>query len=122
MKLLSPTNLSMLVLSYFLYNVYNNVSYYQLTTATTGVKRLLSMPQDDIDKCIDAYKYLQVVSANNNSDTEEETEHVRAYYNVLNEILSIADIEKMVRVRLSLSFSCFISCSALTITQTTTQT
>ena len=95
MKLLSSGNLVAAFVAYISYTVYINVSWYQLKTAYTGVGRLLSMPQEDIDKCIEAYKYLQVVSVNNDSDTAVETEHVRAYYNVLNEVLSIADIEKM---------------------------
>ena len=68
-------------------------SWYRLTTATQSIKNLLSLPQEDIDACIVAYQYLQ--NGTRNTDTDETTRHVRAYYKVLQEVLAVADIEKM---------------------------
>eukprot|EP00656_Telonema_subtile_P048097 TRINITY_DN5649_c0_g1_i1.p1 TRINITY_DN5649_c0_g1~~TRINITY_DN5649_c0_g1_i1.p1 ORF type:complete len:330 (+),score=110.55 TRINITY_DN5649_c0_g1_i1:199-1188(+) len=62
------------------------------------IRDRFNLPKDDIDKCVDAYQYLQrgtsdLVGAG--SDSAEETEHIRRYYKVLQPLLSIADIEKM---------------------------
>jgi sterol 24-C-methyltransferase len=52
-------------------------------------------------QCIKAYEFLQKMQLGDadkigqTTDTEDETEAVRQYYNVLNEVLSIADIEKL---------------------------
>ena len=64
----------------------------------TGVATLLSLPRDDIDACIMAYEFM--VSGTSDiaaraGDVDVETDHVRAYYAVANEVLAIADIEKM---------------------------
>uniref|UniRef100_A0A7S2WHT3 Methyltransferase domain-containing protein n=1 Tax=Mucochytrium quahogii TaxID=96639 RepID=A0A7S2WHT3_9STRA len=71
------------------------LSLYRLKTAASGVKRLLSMPEKDKLQCIAAYEFFQKMQAGEKTKTEDETMHVRNYYNVLNEIMSIADIEKM---------------------------
>jgi len=63
-----------------------------------GVTQLFNLPQDDIDKCIEAYSYLQAGTsevAGAVTDSDVETEHVRRYYKVLQPLLAIADIEKM---------------------------
>ena len=76
-----------------------HVTWYQFTTAVSGVKGLLTLPREDIDKCIAAYQYLQ--NGTRTSNTEEETEHIRAYYAVINQVLAVADIEKMVSLWVS---------------------
>lgn len=72
---------------------YLDVSMYQLTTAIHGVRDLLSVPKEDIEKCARAYEFFRNGTAN--SVTEEETEHVRAMYTVLHRLMAIGDIEKM---------------------------
>jgi len=71
------------------------VTWYQLSSAAQGVKILLSLSREDIRKCTEAYDFMGKVSMERMSNTEEETEHVRAYYKVINPLLAIADIEKM---------------------------
>ena len=74
------------------------VSYYQVHAAIAGVWKLFHLPQEDIDACVAAYQYLQAGTTEvggNATDTDEETEHIRRYYKVLQPLLSIADIEKM---------------------------
>ena len=75
-----------------------DVTLYQLTTAVRGVHELLHLPQSDIDGCTAAYGFFQSRqdgTSTQHGSTEEETEHVRAYYKVLNYVLAVADIEKM---------------------------
>ena len=88
------TALSVLLASYLL-TAYLDVSLYQLTTAARGVRELLALPQADIDKCTAAYEFFIERQHGLESETEAETEHVRAYYKVLNYLLAVADIEKM---------------------------
>ena len=71
---------------------------YQVRAAVVGVSQLFSLPQEDIDACVEAYRYLQKGTsalAGAATDSAEETEHVRRYYKVLQPLLAIADIEKM---------------------------
>jgi sterol 24-C-methyltransferase len=70
----------------------------QLKAAAVGVYKLFNLPQEDIDKCVEAYQYLQKGTtdlAGAGTNSVEETEHIRRYYKVLQPLLSIADIEKM---------------------------
>jgi sterol 24-C-methyltransferase len=90
-----PAWVLVLVVGYLVYYLFGDVTWYQISTALVGVNTLLKMPQSDIDGCIKAYNYFQNVSVDRESNTEEETEHVRSYYTVLNQVLAIADIEKM---------------------------
>jgi sterol 24-C-methyltransferase len=66
------------------------------------VGELLSLDREDIEKCTEAYEYFighstkcGTAGCESSGDTMAETEHVRAYYKVINYLLSIADIEKM---------------------------
>lgn len=90
------------------WNLYNvgifSVSWYRLSTALVGLKRIFFMPREDKKKCIEAYEFLQGMQKGMESgdgvgvvktQTQDETEAVRAYYNVLNEVLAVADIEKL---------------------------
>lgn len=81
--------------AYFVYTCVD-VSPYQLVTAVQGVRDLINLPQEDIDRCNAAYAYLMENSGKSNmTDTREETEHVRNLYTTLHRLLAIADIEKM---------------------------
>jgi len=82
-----------LISAWALFSIAGNVSWYQFTTAVGSVRNLLNLPQEDVQKCINAYQYF--MNGTHTSDTTEETEHVRAYYAVINQVLAIADIEKM---------------------------
>ena len=53
------------------------------------------LPQSDIDNCVKAYQFFQEKSDFTERDQDAETEHVRSYYTVVNEVLAVADIEKM---------------------------
>jgi sterol 24-C-methyltransferase len=55
----------------------------------------LLFPQADIDNCVKAYQFFQEKSDFTVRDQDAETEHVRSYYTVVNEVLAVADIEKM---------------------------
>ena len=94
-------SLSIIIFAYIGYQViFNNhwSTIYQIGAAYQGIVEIFSFPQEDIDGCIAAYKYLQQGTsdlANKNSDSEIETEHVRKYYLVLQPLLRIGDIEKM---------------------------
>lgn len=53
------------------------------------------MPREEKLECIKAYEFLQKIQTDGQTATNDETDAVRRYYNVLNEVLSIADIEKL---------------------------
>eukprot|EP00756_Hemistasia_phaeocysticola_P018193 Hpha_TRINITY_DN15580_c0_g3::TRINITY_DN15580_c0_g3_i2::g.105968::m.105968/K00559/E2.1.1.41, SMT1, ERG6; sterol 24-C-methyltransferase len=90
------------------YNLYNmgifSLSWYRVSTAFDGMKRIFFMPREEKKKCIKAYEFLQQMQTGMEAgdgvgvvktETPDETEAVRAYYNVLNEVLAVADIEKL---------------------------
>ncbi len=68
---------------------------YRAKTSLEGVKRLLTLPQEDKQACIDAYKFFQSMQAGEETRTEDETKAVAAYYKVLNNMLSVFDLEKL---------------------------
>jgi sterol 24-C-methyltransferase len=68
---------------------------YRVKTAFTGVKRLATMPKEDKDACVDAYKFFQKMQSGVETKTEDETAAVAAYYKVLNNMLSVFDLEKL---------------------------
>ena len=53
------------------------------------------MPEEDKQACIDAYKFFQRMQAGEETRTEDETKAVADYYKVLNNMLSIFDLEKL---------------------------
>jgi sterol 24-C-methyltransferase len=59
------------------------------------VKRLATLSQEDKDACIDAYRFLQRMQDGEETETEDETKAVAAYYKVLNNMLSVFDLEKL---------------------------
>lgn len=70
-------------------------NWYRAKTSFTGVKRLATLPQADKDACIDAYKFFQGMQRGDETKTEDETKAVAAYYKVLNNMLSVFDLEKL---------------------------
>ncbi len=68
---------------------------YRIKTSLTGIKRLVTLPQEDKDACVDAYKFLQHMQTGAETNTEDETKAVAAYYKVLNNMLSVFDLEKL---------------------------
>ncbi|MFT4570754.1 MAG: sterol 24-C-methyltransferase [Hyphomicrobiaceae bacterium] len=71
------------------------VSSYRLKTAFIGLKRLATLPEEDKQACIDAYKFFQRMQAGEETETADETKAVADYYKVLNNMLSVFDLEKL---------------------------
>ena len=44
---------------------------YRIKTSLTGIKRLITLPQEDKDACVDAYKFLQGMQAGEQTETED---------------------------------------------------
>ena len=53
------------------------------------------MSQKDKHACLDAYKFFQTMQDGEETKTEDETKAVAAYYKVLNNMLSVFDLEKL---------------------------
>ena len=70
-------------------------NWYRAKTSFTGIKRLATLPKEDKQACIDAYKFFQTMQEGEETETEDETKAVAAYYKVLNNMLSIFDLEKL---------------------------
>ncbi len=62
---------------------------YRVTTASTGLKRLATLPPEDRQACIEAYKFLQRMQAGEPTETADETRAVADHYKVLNNLLSV---------------------------------
>ncbi|NYD55836.1 sterol 24-C-methyltransferase [Nocardioides marinisabuli] len=71
------------------------IDTYRVSTALTGLKRLATLPAQDKQACIDAYRFFQRMQAGEETATEDETRAVAAYYKVLNNLLSVFDLEKL---------------------------
>jgi sterol 24-C-methyltransferase len=71
------------------------VDWYRIKTAFIGLKRLATLSQEDKQACIDAYKFFQRMQAGEETSTEDETKAVADYYKVLNNMLSVFDLEKL---------------------------
>ena len=70
-------------------------NWYRAKMSFDGVKRLATLPQEDKQACIDAYKFFQNMQNGEETKTEDETKAVAAYYKVLNNMLSVFDLEKL---------------------------
>ena len=70
-------------------------NWYRTKTAFEGIRRLVALPAEDKQACIDAYKFFQRMQAGEETRTEDETRAVAAYYKVLNNMLSVFDLEKL---------------------------
>ncbi len=71
------------------------MAWYRTRTAFTGLKRLATLPAEDKQACIDAYHFFQRMQAGEKTETADETRAVAAYYKVLNNMLSVFDLEKL---------------------------
>ncbi|MEO2168106.1 MAG: class I SAM-dependent methyltransferase [bacterium] len=71
------------------------MNWYRLKTAGIGLKRLATLPEEDKQACVDAYKFFQRMQAGEKTETADETKAVADYYKVLNNMLSIFDLEKL---------------------------
>lgn len=71
------------------------LSWYRVKTSLVGLKRLATLPAEDKQACVDAYRFFQSMQAGEGTETEDETRAVAAYYKVLNNMLSVFDLEKL---------------------------
>ncbi|MCA9529593.1 MAG: methyltransferase domain-containing protein [Myxococcales bacterium] len=71
------------------------MSWYRVKTAFTGVQRLMALSEADKRACIDAFKFLQKMQDGAPTETADETRAVADYYKVLNNMLSVFDLEKL---------------------------
>ncbi|MBT8481269.1 MAG: class I SAM-dependent methyltransferase [Myxococcales bacterium] len=71
------------------------MNWYRIKTALIGLKRLAALSEDDKQACIDAYKFFQRMQDGEQTATEDETKAVADYYKVLNNLLSVFDLEKL---------------------------
>ncbi len=71
------------------------MGWYRTRTAFIGLKRLATLPEEDKQACIDAYKFFQRMQAGEKTETADETKAVADYYKVLNNMLSVFDLEKL---------------------------
>ena len=71
------------------------MNWYRIKTSFIGIKRLITLSKEDKQACIDAYKFFQSMQDGVKTQTEDETKAVAAYYKVLNNMLSVFDLEKL---------------------------
>ncbi len=71
------------------------MDWYRIKTAFTGLKRLATLPEEDKQACIEAYRFFQRMQAGEPTETADETRAVADYYKVLNNLLSVFDLEKL---------------------------
>jgi sterol 24-C-methyltransferase len=71
------------------------VNWYRIKTSLVGLKRLAELSDEDKQACIDAYKLFQRMQDGERTETAEETRAVADYYKVLNNMLSVFDLEKL---------------------------
>lgn len=73
----------------------SQANWYRFKTAVDGIRRLVTLDEEDKRACIDAYKFFQRMQAGEETNTADETKAVAAYYKVLNNMLSVFDLEKL---------------------------
>jgi sterol 24-C-methyltransferase len=71
------------------------LNWYRIKTALGGLKRLTELSDADKQACIDAFKFFQSMQDGEPTETADETKAVAAYYKVLNNMLSVFDLEKL---------------------------
>jgi sterol 24-C-methyltransferase len=71
------------------------MNWYRIKTSLIGIKRLITLSDEDKQGCIDAYKFFQRMQDGEETSTEDETKAVANYYKVLNNMLSVFDLEKL---------------------------
>lgn len=77
------------------HNKVEEMNWYRIKTSAVGIKRLVTLSEEDKQGCIDAYKFFQRMQDGEETRTEDETNAVAAYYKVLNNMLSVFDLEKL---------------------------
>ena len=79
----------------YAYSIFRSVTWYQVSTSYKSLRTLLSdVSQEEVMKCVEAHEFL-MEGKMKTSDTVVETMHVRNLYAVLNQLLAVADIEKL---------------------------
>ena len=71
------------------------MNWYRIKTSLIGIKRLMTLSAEDKQGCIDAYEFFQRMQSGEETKTEDETKAVADYYKVLNNMLSVFDLEKL---------------------------
>ena len=71
------------------------MNWYRIKTSLVGIKRLCTLSDEDKQGCINAYKFFQRMQDGEETTTEDETKAVADYYKVLNNLLSVFDLEKL---------------------------
>jgi sterol 24-C-methyltransferase len=71
------------------------MDWYRVKTALIGLKRLTQLSAEDKQACIDGFKFFQRMQGGEETETADETKAVAAYYKVLNNMLSVFDLEKL---------------------------
>jgi sterol 24-C-methyltransferase len=71
------------------------MDWYRVKTAFVGLKRLTELSDEDKQACVDAYRFFQRMQAGEPTETADETRAVADYYKVLNNMLSVFDLEKL---------------------------
>ena len=71
------------------------MNWYRIKTSLVGIKRLMTLSDEDKQGCIDAYQFFQRMQNGEDTKTEDETKAVADYYKVLNNMLSVFDLEKL---------------------------
>ena len=71
------------------------MNWYRIKTSLVGIKRLIALSDEDKQGCIEAYKFFQRMQDGEETSTEDETKAVADYYKVLNNMLSVFDLEKL---------------------------
>lgn len=74
----------------------SGVTWYQITTSIKSLKEVAALPQEEVEKCMDAFdNMVKGVATDVATPTDTEVEYIRRYYRVLHGLLAAADIEKM---------------------------
>ena len=73
----------------------DEMNWYRIKTSLIGIKRLITLSDEDKQGCIDAYEFFQRMQNGEETKTEDETKAVADYYKVLNNMLSVFDLEKL---------------------------
>ncbi|MBK8289209.1 MAG: hypothetical protein IPK95_11725 [Cellvibrionales bacterium] len=55
------------------------MNWYRIKTSLIGIKRLITLSDQDKQGCIDAYKFFQHMQTGAETSTEDETKAVAAY-------------------------------------------
>ncbi len=71
------------------------MNWYRIKTALVGLRRLAELSDEDKQACIDAYKFFQRMQDGAPTQTADEMKAVADYYKVLNNLLSVFDLEKL---------------------------